>query len=220
MKFKKGATNVWAIVAVLAVLGFGGAWLFADDIDMEGDSPASSSSDVGTPDVELSLSGITSGVSDKEISDNNYELTITKDQLSANESTPIDFTMSASALNGFRSSTGSYIDHQIIYDCSAEDFNNQDDTSDQSKYRAVEYVDNTNKYNITVDDVEFATVNQVSETVKFGADSTAPATFNVQGYEILDKAQEDAYDTSKIGACDVKVDDNKVGTIELKYMEV
>lgn len=218
---KKGSAflgiPMWFIVIAVII---GGVWYFKDDDVINNKN--SLGSDIGVPKTDLALSSLTSGLTSQEIGgsgSNNWKVLVTKSQLNSANNTALTFTLTASALDAFRADDGSIATHVVTYDFDVNTFKNQDDTTDVNDYRPIQFVDNNNRYNVTIDGTAYAEVNQVSESFKLGTNGVAVYSVNVEDYTTLDKAVANDYEEFTIAVSPVLVDNVQVGTVSLVYME-
>lgn len=192
----QGSTLVIAVAVIVVILIATGAFNLQGSVGAGAIPHASGAS--CQPTYAYSVSDLTDGIVHNQLSGNNHELIVTANQLSSDSHTPISFKLIATRTDACQNAVGGELADKIDYEVSAHSFRNVVDSSDSTLYYTVQWVNNRQKYNITADGVEFATVNKAQDTTTWSTPGEAVIVANVGTSTDLNKAIDNLYDSTEV----------------------
>ena len=214
---KKGAMQITAmgIIAVIAVVA-GGYWLLAPS-DAPGNTGATTTTATCSNfDHDVSLSNVPSSGVTKQSDGNTHELKLTD---SYNLSNTFTFDVKTQVLDQCRNQEGNFLERVIEYQAEGVSFSNADDSSDSTTYYTIDYIDDEDKYNVTVDGTKFATVETVQDTAKRGSSATATVKVDFNQEADLNKLVKDDYDEAEAFDLGLLTNGQEYGGVSINWMQ-
>lgn len=210
-KFEMNSFALFAIIIVVGGLIF---WIGGDNGALTNDASSQTCKEI----YEVDLSGVDANYTKVESDTNEFVLYLEDDDLVSAEFP--EFTVKADRIDDCRNADGTFYKSILKYEIVGYEFSNQLDSSDSTSYYTMVYVNDDDKYNVTVDGVEFATVSNVDDTSERGTTSTALVTPHIPSATILDKMSADDVDMKDIFKMILLDDeDNVVGSVTGVYMK-
>lgn len=210
------------IILIVAILSFIPFFSGNSAIDLTVDwlSDASAGAMGGVDyNTEMSLTSVTSGVTENNDDPHNVILTVTSADLNSANVTPISCTVNLDRIDKNSDVNSAY----PVYTIEPTDLRSYSGwTTPGTTYYSTDYSTSTSYYNVTIDGKSVALSNVgVTTTVQQGTTDTAIVTFNVDDYTTYDaQLVQDNYDSATLAGIQIKGPDGQVEhTVKLIFLK-